>query len=137
MAALRHEIPTHLNVEDKAFYGLSARQVMYLTVGSALSYGLWNQAPDLPFAGRIALAVICLAVATALALVRPASRSLEEWAFIAVHYVAVPKASVWRPREPDPTSLRPGREGWEEMTPWIAWSEEPGDVSVGPKGGRW
>ena len=24
----RHEIPTHLNVEDRAFYGLSVRQVM-------------------------------------------------------------------------------------------------------------
>ena len=35
MAAARHEIPTHLNAEDRAFYGLTARQLMWLTVGCA------------------------------------------------------------------------------------------------------
>jgi len=29
----RHEIPTHLNVEDKAFAGLTMRQLMTVAVG--------------------------------------------------------------------------------------------------------
>ena len=32
MPRRRHEIPTHLNVEDKAFVGLSVRQLMNLIV---------------------------------------------------------------------------------------------------------
>ena len=48
VAPQRHEIPTHLDVEDRAFYGLTARQVMWLTVGCAGGYGLWAQWPDLP-----------------------------------------------------------------------------------------
>jgi PrgI family protein len=136
MTARRHEIPTHLNVEDRAFYGLSARQITYLTVGSTLSYGLWNQASDLPFALRIALAVMCLGIASALALVRPNGRGLEEWAFVALRYVAVPRASVWRPGEPDVTSWRPGPEDWQELTPRVAWTAEPSDSGVDPKGAR-
>jgi hypothetical protein len=125
-----------LNVENRAFYGLSARQIMYLTVGATLSYGLWNQTSDLLFAARIALAVLCLGFATALALVRPDGRGLEEWAFVALHYVAVPRSSVWRPREPDPTSLRPGPEDWQELTPRVAWTPESSDAGVGRKGAR-
>ena len=90
----RHEIPTHLNVEDKAFYGLTARQVMLLIAGASSGYGLWNQWPDLPMALRIALAVSCLVLAAAIAFVRPYGRGLEEWAFVALHYLTLPKTSV-------------------------------------------
>ena len=121
MAAKHHEIPTHLNVEDKAFYGLSARQFMYLTVGLATSYGLWNQWPALPVAARLALALACFALAAALALVRPHGRGLEEWAFVVLHYAAAPKASVWRPREPDPVAWRPSAARWAELSPRPVW----------------
>lgn len=129
MAAKRHEIPTHLNVEDRAFYGLSARQFTYLIVGLATSYGLWNQWPDLPVAVRLALAVACFALAAAVALVRPHGRGLEEWAFVLLHYAAAPKASVWRPREPDPVAWRPSATGWAELSPrpvWMADSDSAG-----------
>jgi len=122
MAVKRHEIPTHLSVEDKAFYGLSARQFMYLTVGLATSYGLWNQLLYLPVAARLALAVACFALAAALALVRPHGRGLEEWAFVALHYAAAPKASVWRPREPDQAAWRPSATGWAELSPRPVWT---------------
>jgi len=122
MAAKHHEIPTHLNVEDKAFYGLSARQFMYLTIGLATSYGLWNQWPDLPAAARLALAAACFALAAALALIRPHGRGLEEWTFVALHYAAAPKVGVWRPREPDPAAWRPSAARWAELSPRPAWT---------------
>ncbi|HVA86960.1 MAG TPA: PrgI family protein [Candidatus Saccharimonadales bacterium] len=121
MSLKRHEIPTHLNVEDRAFYGLSVRQVMYLTVGCALSYGLWNQWPDLPVAARLALAATCFLLAVALAFIRPAGRGFEEWAIVALRYVAVPKIASWRPVEPDPLSWRPLAVHWEELSPTLGW----------------
>lgn len=94
MTTKRHEIPTHLNVEDKAFYGLSVRQVMYLTVGAASGYGLWNQWEALPVGLRLGVALACFLLAAAVALIRPHGRGLEEWAFVALHYAAVPKVCV-------------------------------------------
>jgi len=130
MAPQRREIPTHLNVEDKAFYGLSVRQVMYLTIGVAGGYGLWNQWPELMLALRLALAATCFAVATALALIRPHGRGLEEWAFVALHYVAIPKAGVWRVREPDPVAWRPAASGWAELAPRPAWTPARADTEA-------
>ncbi len=129
MAAKRHEIPTHLNVEDKAFYGFSARQFMCLTVGLAASYGLWNQCPDLPMALRLALAIACFTLAAALALVRPHGRGLEEWAFVVLHYVAVPKAGVWRPREPDQADWQPSASRWVELSPHPVWTDARDNAS--------
>lgn len=131
MASQRRQIPTHLNVEDKAFYGLSVRQFTYLTIGFATSYGLWNQWPDLPVAARLVLAAACFALAIALALVRPHGRGLEEWAFVVLHYVAMPKSGVWRPQDPDPTSWRPSASRWAELTPRLSWTPPRDQTKTG------
>jgi hypothetical protein len=117
----RHEIPTHLSVEDKAFYGLTARQVMLLIAGTSSGYGLWNQWPDLPMPLRIGLAASCVVLASAIAFVRPYGRGLEEWAFVALHYLTLPKTSVWRPREIDVNESNEAETTWAELTPRIRW----------------
>ncbi len=124
MAHRRHEIPTHLNVEDKAFYGLSARQVMYLMIGISGSYGLWNQWSHVPIGLRLALALSCVAVSTAVALLRLHGRALEEWLFVILRYAARPKAAVWRPSEPDSDPSWPSAVSWEELAPRVTWEEE-------------
>ncbi|MGD9893044.1 MAG: PrgI family protein [Dehalococcoidia bacterium] len=129
MARSRHEIPTHLNVEDKVLYGLSVRQVMYLTVGCAAGYAIWNQWPDLALVIRLGLAVACLALAAAIALVRPHGRGLEEWVFVALHYLAVPKVTVWRPREPDRATSRPTGGRWAELAPRLSWTSARADAA--------
>lgn len=116
----RHEIPTHLNVEDKAFYGLSVRQVMHLMGGAAGAYTLWGQWPDAPIALRVLAAGACLAMALVFALVRPYGRDLEGWLFLALRYAAFPRACVWRPSEPHPEASAPAgsrRQGWAELLP--------------------
>lgn len=123
MSRHRHEIPTHLNVEDKAYYGFSARQVMYLIVGLSIGYSIWNQLAGLPAPIRITLIAVCVAVAVIFALVRPHGRSLDEWAFVAFHYVAAPKLSIWRPREPDVQEVSALDREWEELNPRLAWQE--------------
>ena len=35
----QHEIPTHLNVEDKLVFGLTMRQFLYIIVGCSVAYG--------------------------------------------------------------------------------------------------
>ena len=47
----RHEVPTHLNIEDKAFAGLTMRQLMVAIIGLALAYSAMSEAP-LPLAVR-------------------------------------------------------------------------------------
>jgi hypothetical protein len=121
MARRRHEIPTHLNVEDKAFAGLSVRQLMNLIVGVSTAYSIWNAWPGLTLVLRGGLAGACLIVALILTLVRPGGRPLEQWAFVGLHYIATPKLSVWRPREPDPADWQLGQGSWEEMDARVAW----------------
>ena len=121
---MRHEIPTHLNVEDRAFYGLSARQVTYLTLGCASAYAAWTSALELPLAARLAPVAVCVLIALTLALVRPLGRSLEAWAFLGLRYLALPKRAVWRCAILDPVIDAQGEEGWAEWSPALAWSEE-------------
>jgi len=121
MTRLRHEIPTHLNVEDRALFGLSMRQVMIVMSGASASYALWSQWPDLATSVRVALAASCFVAAVVLALIRPARRSIDEWAFVAVRYLASPRVSVWRPRGGD-ASARTSAGRWEELDAQVHWN---------------
>ena len=122
--AQRHEIPTHLNVEDKAFYGLSARQVMYLTVGFSGSYALWTAYPALPVGVRLALILVCVLAALTLALLRPHGRGLEDWLFIGLRYLVLPRVCHWQPRADDGRQANGDTERWADLTPTVAWREE-------------
>ena len=123
MARFPHEIPTHLGVEDKAFFGLALRPALYLLSGIAASYGLWTSETDLPAAIRLGLAVACLAVGVTVAFVQPLGRGLDEWAIVALRYLTTPRRSVWR-REivHDPRS-RQAEIGWAELAPEPFWNE--------------
>ncbi len=94
----RHEIPTHLNVEDKAFAGLTMRQLMTAAVGLGLAYGVASELP-LPMPIRLAAAAIVMIAVGVMAVWRPAGRPMEDWAFVLLRYWAVPRVAVWRPRE--------------------------------------
>ncbi len=93
----RHEIPTHLGVADRAFLGLTMRQLLAAACGLALAYGALSDLP-LPLWARLALAALVLGATVALALWRPAGRPPEEWAFVLLRYRASPRVCVWRPR---------------------------------------
>ena len=101
----RHEIPTHLHVEDKLLGSLTVRQTLYLCIGLSLSYGLWQQPGAPGLLHTLGMAVLPLRVflsalptgfALLCALLRPAQRPLEEWTFVALRYLSLPKAAVWR-----------------------------------------
>ena len=56
VAARRHEIPTHLDVEDRLLFGLPARRALALLSSLAVAFSLWHQVPALPETVRAALA---------------------------------------------------------------------------------
>ncbi|MEZ4503151.1 MAG: PrgI family protein [Dehalococcoidia bacterium] len=94
----RHEIPTHLNVADRAFGGLTMRQLLSAAIGLALAYGAASDLP-IPFAVRLAAAAFVVVATLLLVLWRPAGRPLEDWVFVLLRYRATPRVAVWRPRE--------------------------------------
>jgi hypothetical protein len=120
----RHEIPTHLNVEDKLLFGLTARECLFVLVGGTLAYGAWDQWPAAPAELRMALISLCGVLTTALVFIRPFGRPLEEWLLAGLLYASRPRQSVWRPREPEPTEWRLAGRGWQEFEPSLAWASD-------------
>jgi hypothetical protein len=124
----RHEIPTHLNVEDRVIAGLSMRQLMIAVAGLSLAYAAFSE-PPVPFAVRLVGAGV-LGLTTGLAVLwRPAGRPLEDWAFILLRYWALPRVAVWRPRIAD---LRHEEVAprFEVVVPEPAWAGEPGTTEM-------
>lgn len=113
----RHELPTHLHVEDKLIAGLTVRQVLFLSVGLSVGYSLWLHVSSMAahlslvlahrprFAWLAPAPELCCLVLSALPvlvmviciLVRPAERPLEDWLLVALRYATLPKRAVWRP----------------------------------------
>lgn len=124
---MRHEIPTHLNVDDTVLLGLTARQLGTLMACAALGYRVWVQWPALPVAVRAALVGGCLLVGLVLALVRPGGRPLEQWALAGLAYLAAPRRTTWAVAEPKAADWRPAvASGWVELTPNLAWAAATG-----------
>jgi hypothetical protein len=128
-----HEVPTHLDVQDRALLGLTVRQVLCLASAAACSYGLWSRWPALPVGLRLGLAALCVGLGLVLALVRPGGRGLGEWALAALRYAGAPRRCVWRPVPAAVWGVPPAGAGpspWEEAAagagPWgrpAAWTE--------------
>src|SRR4030042_4584073 len=119
----RHEIPTHLNVEDKAFAGLTMRQLLTAAVGLGLAYGAASELP-LPMPVRLMAAGVVLVAVALLALWRPAERPLDDWAFVLLRYWAVPRVAVWRPRLPA-LGEKEQAPRFEVVLPEPAWMAKP------------
>lgn len=119
-----HEVPTHLNVEDKVAFGLTVRQFLYMLVGSSAAYTLWDQSAGLGTPLRFFAAALCFGLTVAFALLRPADRPLEEWLVAALVFAATPRSSTWQPIEPDVTQWRPVAAGWQELAPSLTWAED-------------
>jgi PrgI family protein len=120
----QHEIPTHLNVEDKLLFGLTARQFLYVLSGASAAYALWEQLASAPQPLRLALTALCLLLAAAVTLLRPGGRPLEEWLVAGLIYIGRPRRATWRPREPELADWRPAHAAWQELAPSAVWAED-------------
>jgi hypothetical protein len=93
----RHEIPTHLDVEDKILGPLTTRDALYLLVGASAAYGIGTQTTLASWL-RTALAGAVSVIALLFALVKIRGRPLEAWLFSGLAYTILPKRTVWTPR---------------------------------------
>lgn len=119
-----HEVPTHLNVEDRVLLGLTVRQFLYLLVGCSASYALWGQLSSFGAPIRVGCVALCVGLTLAFALLQPAGRPLEEWLAAALIFLAVPRRATWQLAEPALEQWRPVGASWQELTPSPVWAEE-------------
>jgi PrgI family protein len=96
VSSQRHEIPTHLDVADRAFAGLTMRQLLTAAIGLALAYGTATDLP-LPLIVRLVIAAAVLLLTVVVALWRPAGRPVEDWAFVLLRFWSARRIAVWRP----------------------------------------
>lgn len=111
----RHEVPTHLNIEDKAFAGLTMRQLMVAIIGLGLAYAAMSEAP-LPLPFRLGAGAAVLAVTAIVSFWQPAGRSVEDWSFVLLRYVSTPRIVVWRVRT-SPDAQTPEEARFEVLVP--------------------
>ena len=121
----RHEIPTHLAVEDRFLAGLSMRQLLLLLGAACGAYALLQQLGWLPLAPRAAMVALDLAWGIVFALWRPAGRSLDAWALVLLRYLLTPRTAVWRPtvtRHDEPSAA----DEWAPFAPTATWLHDRG-----------
>lgn len=111
----RHEVPTHLNIEDKAFAGLTMRQLMVAIIGLGMAYAAMSEAP-LPLPFRLATGATVLAVTAIVSFWQPAGRSVEDWSFVLLRYLSTPRIVVWRVRT-SPETNTPAEARFEVLVP--------------------
>ena len=91
----RYEIPTHLDVEDRLFAGLTPRQLLLLIMGLGLGYSVWQRLHHvLPLPLVLTLAALPGVMSLALATLRPDGRPLEQWLLAILRYLSVPKVCL-------------------------------------------
>jgi hypothetical protein len=94
---LRHEVPTHLDVEDKILFGLTVRQMLFLVVGVSAGYAIWNELKFLPHWLALVPALLMPLLAFVLAVFAPYGQPLESWVMAVMRHRFIPHVYVWFP----------------------------------------
>jgi len=92
------------------------RQLMVAIIGLALAYSAMSEAP-LPLAVRLAAGATVLLMTAAISLWQPAGRSLEDWAFVLLRYISIPRVAVWRVRTSREVAASEGEARFEVLLP--------------------
>ena len=112
-----HEVPTHVQAEDRVLLWFTFPQIVAMTAVSALAYGLYHYAPVGPSGVRIAAAVLFALGGLAVIAGRIGGRRLPLVAADLLRYAlgarryAGPSAELVRSEPPAPVQAHGGREG--------------------------
>ena len=109
-----HEVPTHVQTEDRVLLWFTFPQIVAMTAVCALSYGAYRYAPIGPSEVRIGLAVVMGLVGTALVVGKVGGRRLPLVAADLLRYWLGPRryagtaADLVRSEPPPPVQREPG-----------------------------
>ena len=109
-----HEVPTHVQAEDKVLLWFTFPQIAAVAVVGALAYGVYNYLPVGPSGVRIALAVLFAAAGLAAVMGRVGGRQLPAVAADLLRYrlggrcYAGTPAQIVRSEPPAPIDGSPG-----------------------------
>lgn len=113
----KEEFPTFLNEQPTVVFGRTTRELLLFAIGISCGYLLWQDISGpaaLGVVGLTILRVICALIpvllAAIVALVKIATRPLEEWAVISLSYLVLPKVYIYMPQGDDEWSLRESEE---------------------------
>lgn len=95
------EIPTFLNEQPTVIFGRTGRELLIIACGAALAYNVWS---SVNLAGafssivvHVALTALPVLLSFGVAIISIAGRPLEEWAFVLLLYMFVPKLYQYVP----------------------------------------
>lgn len=91
-----HELPTHLDAANKPFLGVTLPQFFALVGAVAGGVILAGHLPTtIALPARLAVGAVLCALLAALALLRPAGKTLWEWAGLLRAYAGQARVTVW------------------------------------------
>ena len=100
----KEEFATYLNEQPTIIFGRTGRELMVVAIGLSISYLVWEKLNAvLPPAStgalvlKVAASVIPGIIGLVVALTKIATRPLEEWAFIGLFYLLIPKVYIYMP----------------------------------------
>jgi hypothetical protein len=98
------EFPTFLNEQPTIIFGRTGRELMIIAGGCTAGFSIWGNLPHLQAtAGGMAVLITMISVVVILslvvALVQVAGRPLEEWFFVLLFYIGMPKLFLYMPTE--------------------------------------
>ena len=118
-----HEVPTHVQAEDKALLWFTFPQVVALTAVCALSYGAYRYAPVGPSEVRMGIAVLLGLAGIAAVAGKIGGRRLPLVAADLLKYrlgarlYAGPPSELARSEPPSPEAREPGTDGRADALP--------------------
>ncbi len=102
------EFPTFLNEQPTVVFGRTMRELMVIMIGLGLAYAAWSNLTALLPETNIGIAlfkflwvIIILGATGVVALVKVASRPLEEWALVGFFFFCTPKLFLYMPFDDD------------------------------------
>ncbi len=100
----KEEFPTFLNEQATIIFGRTGRELLIISCGIVTGYSLWANM-HLLFAGAgwtaltITLVSMVVILSLVVAMLKIASRTLEEWFFIWLVYTVMPRVYMYQPLE--------------------------------------
>jgi len=102
----KEEFPTFLNEQPTIIFNRTGRELLIITIGLAVAYVVWGDLGHWIPGSSLALGILKGLIASIFALagviiafIKVASRPLEEWAFIGLFYLLIPKVYIYMSTE--------------------------------------